>query len=108
MSELVKIIGSESEFESVTKSGVVLVDFFATWCGPCRQQSVILEQLASTIGNDVTIIKVDTESCQSLAITFGIERIPTLILLKDGIIVTQFTGVQQAATLKNAIESAAS
>ncbi|MDR2642160.1 MAG: thioredoxin family protein [Planctomycetaceae bacterium] len=107
MSELVKVIESESEFESIIKSGIVLIDFFATWCAPCRQQLMILEQVAETAGDNVTIAKVDTDNLQSLAAKFGIERIPTLILFKDGVIVTQFTSVQQTATLKKAIESAA-
>ncbi|MDR2171533.1 MAG: thioredoxin [Planctomycetaceae bacterium] len=103
MSDLIKVISSEAEFESVIRSGVVLIDFFATWCGPCRQQLLILEKVAEAIGSNATIAKVDTDSLQSLALKFGVERIPTLILFKDGNLVTQFTGVQQAATLQDVI-----
>jgi thioredoxin 1 len=106
MSEQVKVIESEADFESVTKSGVVLLDFFATWCSPCRAQLPILEQVATAVGSKATIAKIDTDHFQALAVKFKVERIPTLFLLKDGNIITQFTGVQQAGTLQNAIEQA--
>jgi thioredoxin 1 len=108
MSELVKIIGSEAEFESITKSGVVLVDFFATWCAPCRKQGAILDQVAEAVADKATIAKIDTDNLQSLAIKFGIEQIPTLILFKDGAVVERFTGVQQAAALQDTIVKTAS
>jgi thioredoxin 1 len=108
MSEFIKVVNSESEFDSITKSGVILIDFFATWCAPCRQQLVILEKVAEAIGENATIAKIDTDNFQELAKKFGVERIPTLVLLKDGEIVKQFTGVQQAATLQKAITDAMS
>ncbi|MDR1478602.1 MAG: thioredoxin [Planctomycetaceae bacterium] len=108
MSDIVKIIGSESEFESITKSGVVLVDFFATWCAPCRKQTLILDQVAGVVGAGAIIAKADTDNLQSLAAEYGIEQIPTLILFKDGAVVERFTGVQQATTLQDAIAKAAS
>ncbi|MDR3199799.1 MAG: thioredoxin [Planctomycetaceae bacterium] len=107
MSEHVLSIESETEFNSAVQSGVVLVDFFATWCGPCRMQGPILDALAVEIGNTVKIIKVDADKFQSLAIKYDVSSIPTLILFKDGQVVNRFVGLQQAATLKTAFETAA-
>ena len=103
MSELVQEIQSEEEFTEVTKSGVVLADFFAPWCGPCRMQVPILQKLAAELGEKVKIIKVNTDNFQGLAQKLDISNIPTLILFKDGNITNRFVGVQQETTLKNAI-----
>ncbi|MDR2704236.1 MAG: thioredoxin [Planctomycetaceae bacterium] len=108
MSEHVSIIGSEAEFNTTIQSGVVLVDFFATWCGPCRMQGPILEELATEIGPTAKIIKVDADQFQSLAVKYDISSIPTMILFKDGQIINRLVGLQQAANLKTAIENAAS
>ena len=105
MSELIQIVGSD-DFDSVTQSGVVLVDFFATWCRPCRMQTPILEQIAPQFEGRAKIIKVDTDKSQDVALRFGIQSIPTLVLLKDGNKVEQFVGVQQADSLKAALEKA--
>ncbi|MDR2440833.1 MAG: thioredoxin [Planctomycetaceae bacterium] len=106
MSEYVSIIDSEIEFNNMIQSGVVLVDFFAMWCGPCRMQSPILEALAAEIGNTVKVIKVDADRFQTLAVRYDVSSIPTLILFKDGQIINRLVGLQQAATLKNAVENA--
>ena len=101
----IQVVGSE-DFAKGTQSGVVLVDFFATWCRPCRAQASILEQIAPDFEGRATIIKVDTEHAQDIAVRYGIQSIPTLIILKNGKQVTQFVGVQQAGTLKAALEKA--
>jgi len=103
MSELIQEIQSEEEFTNITKSGVVLVDFFAPWCGPCRMQVPILQKLAAELGEKVKIIKVNTDNFQGLAQKLDISNIPTLILYKDGNITNRFVGVQQETTLKSAI-----
>jgi thioredoxin 1 len=108
MSEHVPVIESEMAFNTAIQSGVVLVDFFATWCGPCRMQAPILEELAAEIGNTAKIIKVDADQFQSLAVKYDISSIPTMILFKDGQIVNRLVGLQQAASLKTALENAAS
>ena len=105
MSDLIPIVGS-SEFDAETQSGMVLVDFSAPWCRPCRAQLPILEQLAPDFEGKIKIIKVDTDQAQDVAVRFGIQSVPTLILLKDGKTVTQFVGLQQADTLKPALEQA--
>ena len=101
----VQIVGSD-DFATATQSGVVLVDFFAEWCGPCRRQSPILEQIAPDFEGRAKIIKIDTDKAQDVAVKYGIESIPTLILFKNGEKVEQFVGMQQAATLTAALEKA--
>ena len=105
MSDIIQTVGS-SDFDTVTQSGVVLVDFFATWCRPCQMQKPILEQIVPLFGGRAKIIKVDTDQAQDIAVRFGIQSIPTLILLKNGQQVAQFVGLQQAETLKAALEKA--
>ena len=105
MSDLIPIVGG-NEFDAATQSGLVLVDFFATWCRPCRMQLPILEQIAPDFEGRVKIIKVDTDQAQDVAVRFGIQSIPTLVLLKDGKTFTKFVGLQQAATLKSALKAA--
>ena len=105
MSDLIQVVGT-NDFETATKSGVVLVDFFAAWCRPCRMQLPILEQLAPDFEGRAKFIKVDTDQAQSVAVKFGIQSIPTLVILKDGVKVAQFVGMQQAETLRTALGAA--
>ncbi|MEM4248227.1 MAG: thioredoxin, partial [Candidatus Nanoarchaeia archaeon] len=93
-------------FDAETSKGVVLVDFWAEWCGPCRMLSPVLDQLANEIGNKATIAKVDVDKAPSLAVKFSVRSIPALFILKEGKIVQQFVGVQDKKTLLSAIESA--
>ena len=106
MSELVKVIETIETFDTLTQSGMVLVDFFATWCRPCRMQGPILEQLAPAVAGKATLVKVDTDKLPTLAQKFDVASIPTLVLLKNGQVVERFVGLQQASTLQDAIESA--
>ena len=80
---MIKHISTIAELEEEIKNGVVLVDFFATWCGPCRMLSPILEEVAKE-NPFLTVLKVDVDEATQLAATFGIQSIPTLILFKGG------------------------
>ena len=97
-----KII-TENEFENETKEGLVLVDFFATWCGPCRMMGATLEQAEAEL-KDVKIVKVDVDEDEDLARRFGVMSIPTIVLLKDGTEVDSHIGLMSMEKLKAFID----
>ena len=94
---------NDSTFEAATASGVSLVDFWAPWCGPCRMQGPIVDELASEIGDKATIAKVNVDDSPSIAAKFGIRSIPTIYIMKDGQVAEQFVGVQTKENLQKAI-----
>jgi len=77
------IHGNEENFNELISSGEVLVDFFATWCGPCRMLSPVLEEM-STERSGVKIVKIDVDECPNLSRKYGVMSVPTLFLFKDG------------------------
>ena len=96
---------NDNNFTAETKTGTVLVDFWAPWCGPCRMQGPILEQIVGKVAG-AKIAKLNVDDAGAIAAKFNVMSIPTLLVLKDGRIVQQFVGVQQAATLVAALEAA--
>lgn len=93
----------DSGFAEAIRTGVVLVDFWAPRCGPCLMQGPILEEVASAVGDRAVIVKVNIDENPKAADAFEFKSIPTLILLKDGEAVLQFTGLQRKETLVAAI-----
>lgn len=85
-----KIIDKQN-FDEITSKGVVLVDFFANWCGPCKMLAPVLEDVATKMPN-VTFVKVDVDQEPGLAGRYGIQAIPNLVIFKDGQAVDQITG----------------
>ena len=79
---MLKHVNNRDEFYELIKEGTVLVDFFATWCGPCKMLSPVLEQLSEEV--DTLILKVDVDEVGVVAAQFGIQAVPTLMLFKNG------------------------
>ena len=86
---------NEAQFEDETKKGLTVVDFFATWCGPCRMMGQILEEVEETTP-EITIVKIDVDENPNLARKFGIMSIPTIVVMKDGEMAGKHVGLMQA------------
>ncbi len=88
--------------EVLDQKGTVLIDFFATWCGPCKMLAPILEQVAND-NPDVKVVKVDVDEEPELAQKFGIMSIPTLVVFKDGQAISQNVGGRSKAQIEELI-----
>lgn len=91
--------------KEVEKDGVVLIDFFAPWCGPCRMLAPIIEEIASDCGHGAKICRVNTDEESELATRFGIMSVPTLILFKDGKPLSTLVGLRTKKEVLNFIKN---
>lgn len=90
------IHGTEVNFDELINGELVLVDFFATWCGPCKMLSPILDELES-----VNVVKIDVDECPTLARKFGIMSVPTLMIFKEGKLKDTKSGAMPKAMLED-------
>ncbi|URN96033.1 MAG: thioredoxin [Candidatus Pristimantibacillus lignocellulolyticus] len=97
---------TKDNFNQSIESGVALVDFWAPWCGPCKMQLPIVEELATELEGQAVIGKINVDDQPELAAQFGVMSIPTLILFKDGQPVDKMVGLQSKDALKAKISNA--
>ncbi|AYC29793.1 thioredoxin [Paenisporosarcina cavernae] len=91
--------GSDQTFSSEIADGLVLVDFWAPWCGPCKMIAPVLEEIDGEMNDSLKIVKLDVDENQETASSFGIMSIPTLVLFKDGQPVDKVVGFQPKEAL---------
>ncbi len=101
----VTITGANFEKEVKNATCPVLIDFWATWCGPCRMLAPVIEELAEQYDGRVTVGKVDVDEEPALAAQFGVSSIPTVVLIKDGKTVETLVGYRPKAAFETAIDA---
>ncbi|HLS06364.1 MAG TPA: thioredoxin [Bacillota bacterium] len=99
---------TDQTFANETNDGLVLVDFWAPWCGPCKMIAPVLEELDAEMSDKVKIVKLDVDDNQETAGKYGVMSIPTLLLFKDGNVVDQVVGFQPKEALAELINKHAS
>ncbi|MBP3707310.1 MAG: thioredoxin [Clostridia bacterium] len=92
------------ESEVVKSNQTVIVDFYATWCAPCRMMSPIIDAIAEELNGTIKVGKVDCDENQELAISYSVMSIPTIIIFKEGKVAKQFVGVTDKTELMEAIK----
>ena len=97
------INGNESEFNNLVSNGIVLVDFYATWCGPCKMLAPVLEEVASD-RDELKVVKMDIDENRELAKTYGVMSVPTLMLFKDGNMVSKKIGFMPKELITSWVE----
>ena len=101
----VKHINKDNFDETIKNSSVTLVDFFATWCGPCKMLSPIIESVAEEVGDNTTIAKLDIDESLDIAKQFGVMSVPTMIIFKDGKEVDRLVGLRQKDKILEALKN---
>lgn len=94
---------TDASFEEATKKGITLTDFWATWCGPCRMQSPVIEQLDEESDGNVSYYKLDVDENPEVPSQFGIMSIPTLLIKKDGEVVDKLIGYHSKEQIEAAL-----
>ena len=94
-----------SDFKDIINSSKpTLVDFFATWCGPCKMQAPILETLKQKVSDSATILKIDVDANQALAAEYQVRSVPTIIIFKNGEPQWRASGLQQLVVLEEKLK----
>ena len=95
----------DNNFQEVAEQGVVLVDFFAEWCGPCRMLTPVLEQLAVKLEGKAKIGKLDMDHSQKVTSQFEVTSVPTIVVLNNGKEVERVVGLRDLETLEGMVSS---
>ena len=101
--EVIKLDNENFKSEVIESNKVVLVDFYADWCGPCKMMSLIIDEIANEIGDKVKVCKLNVDDAQDIAIQYNVMSIPTLIIFKNGQVNNTFVGLRDKEEIINAL-----
>jgi thioredoxin 1 len=104
--EVVKLNSDNFKSEVLESDKLVLVDFYADWCGPCKMMSPIVDKIAEEMGDQAKVCKLNVDDAQDIAIEYGVMSIPTLILFKDGSVVESLVGLRDKNEVMESINNA--
>jgi thioredoxin 1 len=104
MSKVVEVDDGSFESEVLQADGLVLVDFSAAWCAPCKKLEPIVHDLAGDYDGRMKVVRVDVDQAQSVAAKFGVMSVPTVLLMKDGVVKDQMIGLASKQTLADRID----
>nr|YP_009399689.1 thioredoxin [Digenea simplex]ARW69508.1 thioredoxin [Digenea simplex] len=101
---ILQVVDSSFEAEVIKSDRIVLVDFWAHWCGPCRMIAPVVNEIANEYQNVIKVVKVDTDSNPAIAAEYGIRSIPTIMIFKNGTRVDTVIGAVPKSTLINTLD----
>ncbi|MBQ3310578.1 thioredoxin [bacterium] len=104
MSNTIEVNDTSFETEVLNSSKLVLVDFWATWCGPCRKLGPVLDEIAQSYPDNLKIVKVNADECKEVVKDNSISGLPSLLVFKDGKAVERMVGLMPKSTIINNIE----
>jgi thioredoxin 1 len=104
MSKVVAVDDNSFESEVLQADGLVLVDFSAAWCAPCKKLEPIVHDLAGEYDGRMKVVSVDVDRAQSIAARFGVMSVPTVLLMRDGVVKDQFIGLASKQALADRID----
>ena len=105
MSNVIDVTKDTFRSDVIDSEKLVVVDFWAEWCGPCKKLSPLLDEIAQEIGDDVTIAKINVDEERELGAMFQVMSIPSVLLVKDGEKVDEFIGLQPKAEITSKIQA---
>ena len=104
--EIIKLKNENFKTEVLESNKVVLIDFYADWCGPCKMMSPVIDEIANEVSENVKVCKLNVDEAQDIAIQYNVMSIPTLVIIKDGNVVDTLVGLRAKSEVLESINNA--
>lgn len=104
--EVIKLNNENFKTEVLESNKVVLIDFYADWCGPCKMMSPVIDEIANEVSENVKVCKLNVDEAQDIAIQYNVMSIPTLVIIKDGNVVDTLVGLRAKSEVLESINNA--